>query len=1569
MAEAGQTYLEQLRRRQINPPAPSGGYRRRSAYGRQEVRETGVPLQLQFPTQFEFPELPQPTLGEEEPEPWYRRPAGYAAKGLETIAKPFVWVNEHIEKPWAAMLLLAHQGITPGMQSVEKALAERAPGESWWDTIKTAYEGTELKKGAKFFMEMSMPLWWVFPVSYMNKALGLVGRGAKALGLAKVGGKALKRIKDLPVIRSALRESLKSKAWNAPARMGGAFQDAQGAYMRLFPDDTINAVNKRLLQDITKGKIEPKVLEKLVLTSTYKPGAKKLEVLAMLTGDDTYRALVIKRLPEMAEAVGEGVKSLDDVVGYLGGTLRQHLAALGGKTVPVTTGRTMADAYAFWRAGVLTTPWYVMQNYWEDYFRFMIDTFEPVRFAGFETAFPIGKVHLPRTKNAWALARSRPTMPMELQNTLLLQGMRGDGYNTAAKVIAAAKSGIVDTKAKLAVAKTLTEKKALQATINKWDDLLRQAPEMPSYMKEVAAQVPSDAIMEGALLTTQEHPLTKWTGKLMKKPIELATEAQENVIRALQGKEAAETWAKGRAFRRVEAMKRGIRIPRGQAGDIDSITKAKGWQVFFDQDIKANMKMGKIPSRVAFADDVLPPEVINSLRLGGFTDDQLKALKSQLLVANSSDDVTLAFANIYEAPLSNISQMPKDYVIPTRTWDLYKGEIQRAVLSGDDNAIRTLGKQMKKDSWAHLMDKGEVRDRMMREALDSMTDNKATKEIFDGMSQIYDDMLKGDKEFLEEMGKIFPSDFMERFTATRAPFEAQIIQNRAEMRAAQGLILQKQQALGKSQGDMARFAAEELRPYIDDIYRNTLASSKQFRKATLAMTDRIKELRKAGRTDDLLVEWTNWRAHWLGKDAELVGRIPAKPDVNLLWCNYDLAQAEIWRRPAVEVAKKFGVEQKLNKFQLSTMQMVMESNVDDLMRRSIEAIPNAVNVEQKTLLLEKTEKLAHKLFAGRQDELLKEWEIILNSTNYASARADAMMGNYAVTTDLDTVMSYFVPFWYFPSRSALYYGRTMMQKPYIMSHLTRYLESVKEAKTTPDALVGYFPIHIGDQYYYINPLRPWMGYQMLGYEPLAGMGQPMAQQVMSMFQMFGIGFVPPVSWGLEVANVLSSPQGLQLTRGEMMPLFPQERWLQDLWGATIGTWQPYLPQALFSQTMDKMPDWEKRNLEKEIARWINQNPDLATERHWEYARDVLRDAPTNVEAQNLIKQKIRRMSRYGLVSVAVPLYNRRNEEEIKMRVDRDELIRELLGENADALLERADQIGFSPMMYFNQSQRREIYKAHPEWKPWQGLTRVGIAPAERKMEEQTREYFMTVDYTRNQLQDRLRVADTAFLEGRLSGYQWRVVYEDIQTHMAAVREMLVGDGLAPDKTRVPGRLPLARVTPERVEYFREKFGNSMPPIHPEDVALTYYYSIQPELDPMLGTYDYDTYFARRDAYLDTLPLVVQDYIAEDRMRSRYDSPIEETYRKDREKMQSYLRVRREILAQYPEYQMLMEALRREQDPSVILLLQKRVGKYERMISDIRQQMRLTNAELESLLFRWGYVSSLQNPQTIEWLTK
>ena len=364
-------YRKRIEETQINPPAPAG-YRRRRVIARPPMLQFTPPEELNLPPLPEFPS--------EEPEEAGLSPARVIATGLEKIAVPFNWINEHIEKPWAALLLLAKARVTPGEQAIEQALANRLPTDSYWDTIKTSYEQTELKGWQKFLMEFSMPLWWIFPQGAITKAVGLGTKGLKAIGVTGAVSKALTKT---PVIRSMLKESVISKSWNAPARMGDLFFDMEGAYSR------VNLSGARLVRDISRGRLEPEIATRITNASVAKSGAKKLEVLEKLLNDDVYRGVVNKELPAMAEQVEKGLIKMEDVHTYLGGDLRRHLAAEAGKKVPAVPGGLLNDAYAFWRAGVLTTPWYVMQNYFEDFFRTMVGTFEPFRFAGFEITIPL----------------------------------------------------------------------------------------------------------------------------------------------------------------------------------------------------------------------------------------------------------------------------------------------------------------------------------------------------------------------------------------------------------------------------------------------------------------------------------------------------------------------------------------------------------------------------------------------------------------------------------------------------------------------------------------------------------------------------------------------------------------------------------------------------------------------------------------------------------------------------------------------------------------------------------------------------------------------------------------------------------------------------------------------------------------------------------------------------------------------------------------------------------------------------------------------------------------------------
>lgn len=1564
---------------QVNPKAPSGmASPRTDPYFEERLRKERALMttpeekpQLVFPSleaQAEEPfTLPEETEGEEVRVPWWKNPAQTLGKGLEAIGIPFVWANEHLDKPWAALLVLAGQGLVPGTQDIEKALEERKVGDSWVDTIKGAYDEMELPWGAKTMLEFTMPLWWVFPSAYIAKAVGVGMKGAKAIGLTRFTSKVVKNLLSAPLIKKALVESVGSKIINAPFRVNGVMQDMGKAYQIL------NLKPKDLLSHIMRGSLEPGVVSKLKHFSAYKPGARKLEVLDIMMSDKTFKSMVQRELPDLAEQLAKGLKSSDDVIAYLGGTMQKVMAAKAGVEMPKATSNIYGQAMAYWKAGVLTTPWYVAQNYFENFFRTSISTFEPWKFGGFETAFPLGKVHIPQFRNLWSTVKGRP-MPDELLNTALTLGARLDGKSTVVQLRTAVNASLKQAEIILKKTKNPVTRRSLEASIFKYQDMLERMPHINERLKVAPAQLSGEAIMRGAIPATTEHPFTKGNRLFLEKAVfKPEFEAEVAVVRALKGKDAAKAWRKrwvGRQEKLTHAVNVSSNYPRSAAAMSDSGGKISCYNALFDNHMDASMHL--MPNRVAFLDEVLDTATLTKLKALGFTKKELKSLRIGLRDSKVSNDIKLAVANISESPLPHISNMPDECVIPTSVWNAHQVDMQAAILKGDKKAIRAIGKQIKGESWAHTADMKVTYENMLKEFQGIGVEKfPVLKSTLDDIDDLYSNMALKMKAFDDEEIATFGAEFMVKEIESRKFFETQLYYNRATTKVIEGKYMQQQLTKGVKAADIS----QEVHGVVKLGMNKTMQFADEYRKSTRSINSFFNT--HPGKKNEAirLAQWKEWYKKQLVTRPSLVrGLSKNKPDIEMLWNQERLSVSELYRDFNETIAKTFGVEMVSSRYHPSTWLANAYSDADDLVARATIALDDDVpKLVDKFMAIDVVEKKALKLLKKNQAGLLDEWFVQTQAMNFASGAADGIMGNYAVTTDLDTFMNKISPFWYFPSRSIPYYLKTFAQKPYLLAHLERYLQGSLGDDVVPKSLVGYLPIHAGDQYYFINALRPWMGYQLLGYEPMAGLGQPFIQQLGQMVNMMGVGLHPGLSYGLEMINRISSAQGFYLTRGEPMSLFPQEKWLQDVIGLT-GVWQPTVGQLLFNQNADNKPDWETRNLEKEVARWMGQeqNAPMLQEKGWEYPRDVLKAAETDNDARDIVKSQIARMSRFGLMSVALPIYSRRNEEEIERFKNKDEFLKELMVDNGidpEEAFKRANEVGFSPMMYLNKLQRREIYKAHPEWKPWDGLTRVGISPEEKEMERQTREFYIVYDREINIATQRMEVLDQAFLGGFISAYNWRKSYSDTQNNMSAVWMTLIGDGYAPGVTRNGGMLPLARVTTDRVEYFREKYQQPIPPILPEDSALDYYYSIQPELEASTGQYDYDTYFAKRESFLSSMPPYVQKYIADYRRLSKYDSLVEEEFRKDKEKLQTYFSVRRNVKDEFPEFAAILAQLEREQDPEAIIALNKRKNAFERIVSERKEQLRLHSAEVESLLFKWGYIDTFVNLQTIAWLTK
>jgi len=1232
----------------------------------------------------------------------------------------------------------------------------------------------------------------------------------------------------------------------------------------------------------------------------------------------------------------------------------------------------------------------------------MFSTFEPFKFAGFETAFPIGKIHRPYSffKNSWSALKGYP-MPSQLVDANLSLAARANGYTSLTVLRKVAQENVALKKVALRKAVTEAEKQALNAQILKWQSILDESPDV--RVVGGGAVTPTEAVSGIEAIPGREHPLTRGITKLQGKGLDLVENMGELIARVQGGEEAVAVYRKAALGRKLKAesfTRQAVNAPRALAAQSDYAGKTGVWVAAYKKRLEALAKTGQLPNRMGFIDEVLPLGVQSELKALGYTDLEVAQLHSKLFNVKNEKDLRLLFADFLENPIPSVGKLPENAVIPTDIWNQHGGVLQKAILDNDKQKALGILDDLLNDGYLYQLDLEKNFEHWMENIvrtqgkLPTKADNDFVQQTIAMVKKMKADKLRQ----VRRDAKIFGKEFLEKYESSRGLYDAMVAERRMETSVLSHLIIQQRSTM---KGVTKNAASLQINRRLKELNDEAVTITDRVRNLSWKMQDKLKELHGGVGISDLpkiqignevpngsemLKVWKDFYKEMRKVDPRAIRGLSANEvNISRMWANERLVVSEIWEGVTHTLAAENNLLHALPQFSQPHWWNTYMSDVRALKRKVLQQLGKgkATAIGEKGKRLLGVQDDAIRSFHKLEKEMLSEWKIQMGAADYATQFADSVMGNYAVTTNLDQLMNIFIPFWYFPSRSIPFYLRTFTQKPYTLAFMTRYMEQAKEGfgetgkglgeAMTPEALVGYFPLTIGDQTYFINPFRPWMGYQMLGYEPMAGLGQPVVQQTFQAANMIGIGLAPHWTLGIEAINKWSSTDGIYLTRGEPMPLFPQARWLQDLTGAAFGRYSAMPEQAMFSQNVDGMPDWEKRNLEKELARWILRNPEKAAEKGWKFPRGILAVKDSDIEADAVIKQQIRRMSSYGLLSVVFPLYSRRNKEELVMRNDREQVIRDILtagGKNADKAIERAEQVGFSPMMYLNRQQRREIYEAHPEWEPWSGLTRVGINPQERAMEKQTREFYTYMDAVREQLGDRLATADEVFMQGHMSGYLWRQVYEEVQVQNSAIWRFLVGDGLAPDKTRNPGVLPLARVTPSRAEWYRETYAKAIPPVHPEDYALDYYYSIQPEIDPLLGTYDYDSYFARREEFYDSLDThpEIQNYIDDDRRRARYDSPVEEMFRADRDLLQPYFAVRREYMKIHPDYELLLRQARTTQDPLELAKLRKELNEHEREISRMREQIRMSDARIEAALFKWGYVSTFINPLTPDLLT-
>ena len=351
------------------------------------------------------------------------------------------------------------------------------------------------------------------------------------------------------------------------------------------------------------------------------------------------------------------------------------------------------------------------------------------------------------------------------------------------------------------------------------------------------------------------------------------------------------------------------------------------------------------------------------------------------------------------------------------------------------------------------------------------------------------------------------------------------------------------------------------------------------------------------------------------------------------------------------------------------------------------------------------------------------------------------------------------------------------------------------------------------------------------------------------------------------------------------------------------------------------------------------------------------------DERKVYAQALKNTSKRELMRIAAPI-RFRHESELKMLRDRSDALESFGISQADQELIR--ESGVSPWEYLNNYQRRQIMNVHPEWEPWLGLTSPFLSKDERDYWTQTREFWQTYNDAKTQLQI-AQSRDTELVKQRVMSLgQWRTNYTEHSAQLASVWNMLTGSG----GTRA--MLPKALVTNEIRDTYRNQFGRPIPPIHLEDIAVQQYFAMEPDLNPITRRPDYDSLALRQREFIDSLPAMTKEYVQAELTRPRTEQDmVEREWKTDSPKLKPWAEVGTRLLQEHPEWNSMLQRLAylrtADSEAAFAVRTSKIYKEYVQTLTAAHKQLRMSNAELEFLMLKWGIggITKFINPESWE----
>ncbi len=259
-------------------------------------------------------------------------------------------------------------------------------------------------------------------------------------------------------------------------------------------------------------------------------------------------------------------------------------------------------------------------------------------------------------------------------------------------------------------------------------------------------------------------------------------------------------------------------------------------------------------------------------------------------------------------------------------------------------------------------------------------------------------------------------------------------------------------------------------------------------------------------------------------------------------------------------------------------------------------------------------------------------------------------------------------------------------------------------------------------------------------------------------------------------------------------------------------------------------------------------------------------------------------------------------------------------------------------------QQREDLANLPGADNFNELTEPLLNPAARKLRQQQREFYKTLDSERESVQGEQEADDRRLQGGVISGVEWRKRYQD---RAGRVSDLLSDLKKSPAYQNVP-------VSSDEQAQARARFNLPAYVMSPEDIGLQQYYAVKPETDVVTGDVNWSKFFDDRQAVLDSNPVVKP--LLQSKLEKN-NTPQVVDFKAASELLRPYFGIKDSVLAQYPQTAALVKQAQLIQNQDPVMGQQFKDNNPElktlsAIVRQTQQQARLNFPQIDQALVKY-----------------